>query len=367
MPGTYPPTEINGLMVSGIGGGTTDESDFTRPKEAKEKIKDKYNYRVLPRNSVNGRPTSDEKYIQVVGAMIKNKMDLVKDRLTTDQFVHLTISRSDDIQHHYWQDYYKKTKLAYAIPQIWQVIDGEIKKIIDKYPDLNIIIMSDHGFTELKGTFDVNSWLEKRGLIKRTSGSRTITNKIKKIFIDSPLRKLLPMDLLRKLKFLKKGSKALPSVDWDQTKALALSEGLIYINRSKLTQQGYNKLVNRLKQDLVEIVHPNTKERVVEKVFHKNEIYSGNQLKKSPDLILVQNDGYELKASFEREFKLPKDDQWKANHRIMGMFLAYGKNINNKKKYKQYFSIYDLAPTILNYYNIRANNCDGDIIDILTT
>ena len=75
------------------------------------------------------RPTSDKAYIYEVVDMIRDRIKLAKDRLKSDQFVHLTISRSDDVQHHYWKEYYQKTKRKNAIPKVWKTIDQEIGKL----------------------------------------------------------------------------------------------------------------------------------------------------------------------------------------------------------------------------------------------
>jgi len=66
-------------------------------------------------------------------------------------FAFLYENSCDSLSHHFWNDYEKKTKYKNTLPKTYLLIDkfiGKVDKLANK-KGINLIIISDHGFTEV--------------------------------------------------------------------------------------------------------------------------------------------------------------------------------------------------------------------------
>jgi predicted AlkP superfamily phosphohydrolase/phosphomutase len=84
-------------------------------------------------------------------------------------------------------------------------------------------------------------------------------------------------------------------IDWEATKAYALGHiGQIYINLRGRQPQGivepgpeYEELREKIKAELLDLVVPITGEKAIERVYKREEIYWGENLEQTPDLLLI--------------------------------------------------------------------------------
>ncbi|MFU2209663.1 alkaline phosphatase family protein [Solidesulfovibrio sp. C21] len=153
--------------------------------------------------------------------------------------------------------------------------DKAIGHLLDRYDSLpgekRLIVLADHGFTELVTEVDLNVWLAGRGLLKTHPGAAN---------------------------------------EWDariaphQTAAFALDPGRIYINIKERFARGVfhehvaEKLARELRDELVALTYEG--KPVMEAVHLAEEIYDGPQLRRAPNLVCVGRPGMSLTGKFDR-------------------------------------------------------------------
>jgi len=381
MPTTYPPKKVNGIMISGpviVG------DNYTYPTNLKDYIEKKFNYKPDTkeideelRDIELGRADRSA-ILEKIREHIESQFSLLHKYILPNNFdfVHLTIFYIDAIQHFFWADMENNDKeFGNVILEFWKEIDNNIMKIIKRLDeDTILILMSDHGFTKLKGIFYLNNWLYKRGYIK-LNRKFLILNFLNKLGLNSDnlyksLTKLRLIDLARRV--LPRNLRGvIPNrnteisidfasslIDWNKTKAIMVGDGVIYIN-PKIPNK--DAVIDKLIKELSTIISPLDGKKVCEKIYKISELY-GSKSENDPDIIILPSEGYLFKntiAGKEWNFEIGK---WSAIHDLYGIFIAYGKGIKKGYKVKE-VRIYDVAPTILHIFGLPVpNDMDGRVL-----
>ncbi len=119
----------------------------------------------------------------------------------------------------------------------------------------------------------------------------------------------------------------------------------------------YNTLCEQIATKLHGLVDPKTGERIVERAYRKEELYSGPYTDQAPDLVVQWRDyayftnrGIDKgKSVFGDDLKMVTSEYSEypitGTHRIEGVFIAQGPHI--RPRYEANANIIDLAPTIL--------------------
>lgn len=154
----------------------------------------------------------------------------------------------------------------------WDALLGDFLDRFEALPDpKRLMVLADHGFTELKTEVCLNTWLTGHGLMS----------------LDFP-----------------------PESEWDsskissQARAFALDPGRIYLHRRSrfsrgcLRDEDADRLALDIKAELEGLTHEG--ERVMERVFTGAELYAGPMRERAPDLVCLAHPGYDLKAKFGR-------------------------------------------------------------------
>jgi predicted AlkP superfamily phosphohydrolase/phosphomutase len=146
-------------------------------------------------------------------------------------------------------------------------------------------------------------------------------------------------------------------VDWTRTQAFALGHiGQIYINEKGRQPNGvvapgqeYEALRDELRTELLKLKHPETGEQLIAKVLNREEIYHGDLLDNTPDLLLLPAD-FKYLAFGESEFASNKlvgpTLGHTGHHRLEGVGAVSGPGVQPGATI-QNASLVDLAPTIL--------------------
>lgn len=197
------------------------------------------------------------------------------DTLKWDVFM-FVITGTDRIGHYLW-DAHIDTESDYhdAINQYYMAIDHIIGEILSKLDEEDqIVILSDHGMTLKKGNINLNQ-----------------------ILIEGDL---LYLDKNQKLNQM--NGKSL---------AFALDDGRIYIHyknkypNGPVPQDKREDIQMKIIQALDDVVING--EKPFEKIYTKEEIYSGPYLDNAPDLIVTPKEGYNLLAGFGRKSIYERD------------------------------------------------------------
>ncbi|MBC7105078.1 MAG: hypothetical protein H5T97_03995, partial [Firmicutes bacterium] len=140
---------------------------------------------------------------------------------------------------------------------------------------------------------------------------------------------------------------AVDRVDWSRTRAFALPQGPIYINRGLVGEgEEYERLREELIEGLGSLLDPDTGTPVVRRVFRREEIYSGSHLDQAPDLVVLDEDAYHNRAGLGQAEVFARSWRWKGNNRYQGLFILAGEGIRAGHRLEG-ARIVDLAPTLL--------------------
>jgi len=375
MPMTYPPPkEFNGVFVSGV--PALENDAYTYPVELKEELLRNHDWRITHDSEYDVNP---DKFIASVSQLIDKRFDLAEEYVERAALMHLTIFFIDDVQHYTWAQMRSgEGKHADAIETLWSQIDDRIGRLRKRAgPDHHMVIFSDHGFTDLKGALYINEWLgpefiKKKAVVKM--GKKSTTEKMLTVadraHLTPVLRRLVPAG--RRKRFQEnRNVEELSRREffiWDETKVYGSSEGPLYINRGLVPDdQEYEALRQRLVKEIEALVHPETGEPAIEKVYTKEEAYHGPHMEDAPDLIILPTLGYEIAANVSDEGRIwatpgTFHNKWTGIHRMEGILIINGPEVKEGLRLDG-ADIYDVAPTILALKGMPVpDDMDGKVL-----
>jgi predicted AlkP superfamily phosphohydrolase/phosphomutase len=161
-----------------------------------------------------------------------------------------------------------------------------------------MIMLSDHGFEKLETNVNISYLLRQEGFLK---------------FQPNQEIRLGNMSA--------------------ETKAFALDPARIYLHyKDKYPLGGIQRddvesLLSRL-EELFFSLEVNGR-KVIKEIYRKSEIYSGPYLQNAPDLILVAEEGFNLKANLRDNQLTNKDNIFTGKHRLDNAFLVVSGNVDN--------------------------------------
>jgi predicted AlkP superfamily phosphohydrolase/phosphomutase len=267
----------------------------------------------------------EEKYIANLTDIETRRAEQVFKFLAEEEwdlfFVVFTIT--DRAQHYFWKymdpdhPYYdpeKARRYADAILKVYQQMDdflGRLRATLDDQTTL--MIMSDHGF----------------GPIYQMINGQN--------FID---RTLPPGEIW-----------AMTTDNYGARYHLAAATAPPYDQR---IQQAYANAKDVLRKRLDELEDPDAGQRVIQKIFERDDLYWGPYAKEAPDILGLEYKGYKFLNGFptpEGEIFIPKgypayDHLFSATHELNGVLIMAGNSVsqgvNNFDAH-----IMDIAPTVL--------------------
>lgn len=361
VPLTYPPKKINGLLISGMETPSID-SEFTYPKELKNEIISLFpNYLI----ELNWELYKDKKnvFIQDLIKMTQERINLFWHLIKKEwDFFFLVFIGPDRIQHIFWEE----NELLNYYKYLDDFLNSVVKYIEDN--DINLMIVSDHGFTKIKKIVNINTFLsEESYLIKRKKSNflmkmgiskEKITEKILVYFKLTNIYKKLPPIFLTFFKKSISGINPIYDFDLNISKAIMIGFGGIYIFEEN--EDFKEKIKKEIIQKIENLKNPDNDEKIIEKVFRREEIYFGKFLTNAPDLIILPKKGYSLKSAISKDIIEPPLFKI-ADHALDGIFLAYGPNIKKGQIINP--KIYDIAPTILYMNDVPIpKDMDGKVL-----
>lgn len=283
-------------------------------------------------------------------------------------FLAFVIFSIDNIQHFFWGEE--------IVENLWQHLDNEIGDFLAELDENTYVILcSDHGFSKLRKTFYISKYLEEEHylIFKKSYKQRTL-NLIHSELLLTIADRLHLVDFLRKVINPEELSSIIGNfpdnqgrigatgleriIDWRSSKCIPLSAEL-YLN---CTDNEKKQIVSDLCEKLERLeVHG---EKLIDRVYTKEQIYSGQYIREAPDLVLKPKQGVRiLESPFAKnmveEGTTPRG--WKGEHTPHGIFLATGPEIKRGKVVNA--KIYDIASTILAIFNLPIPaEVDGSVL-----
>jgi len=378
-PLTSPPPEIHGVMIPGLlCPGLSAQT--VRPSGIYEKyIACERDYKIVDTAPYHSVPTFVDHQILTERTRLKVGLNLMKD-FDWDIFG-FEIQSSDRIQHYLWSALdsdmpgynQEDQKEVFRFYRSCDEIMGELIKAAGS--GVLTMLVSDHGFTSLKGVFNSNVWLKQNGylnLLKKRQWIET-KNRLKQRI---PLLRLLA----RWYGSIKQLGKARVEpeqetlthlsnmIDVEKSSAFSIGviAGMLYLNvpgdqRSQLAQE--------ITRALLDEYGPGSSCPVIAGISKVNEAFSGmNAVGCFPDLVLEFYEGFFAYVLPIGSAIVTKPDTSKSGinflgtHSQRGVFLAHGMAVKPGIRWDG--EIVDIAPTVLGYLGIQIpRHMDGKVLE----
>lgn len=287
-------------------------------------------------------------------------------------------SESDIIQHFFWRYFDEKdpthppnNPYKNIIPYFYKLFDKIIGEFFKAHPDAVHIVMSDHGHgMRPPKTVNINEYLRKGNYlkVKNISIHAIIRETLKRKLLDFVHKRDLTYWLVKlgKSKLFSGASKKVYTsssiIDTENslaylsyfTGAKSYSQGGVNVNREKLGED-YEEFRQKLINELSELRHPTTNEKLFEWVKRREELYQGKNINLYPDIVFKLKDEYGIYWSvyspligISYEHNLSS-----GGHKENAVFLISGLNGNITK---ENMTLMDVAPTILDILGIKGNH-----------
>jgi len=280
LPSTYPAREIPGVLISGFVAIDLNRAVF--PSSLIPVLKG-LEYRI---DIDTARARKDHEFLiaeldQTLGFREK-AVDYLWSNEDWDVLM-VAVTGTDRLNHYLWNAYEDENHRYHgAFLEYYEKVDRFIGKTYEKYLALSegqnsLLILSDHGSTGIRSEVYVNRWLQGNGFLKFDRPSPESLNDIA-----------------------------------EGTKAFALDPARIYIHqkgrypRGEVDSSDVPRVVGDIQKGLLELEMEGN--RVMRRVFAKEEIYDGPLMEQAPDLVCLSNHGFDLKGSIKKEKIFDKTD-----------------------------------------------------------
>jgi predicted AlkP superfamily phosphohydrolase/phosphomutase len=334
IPPSFPPRPINGISVGCFLTPDAAKNDFTFPPEFKAKISEAVGEYPFELNKL--RPDDTNWLKEEIFKVSRKQWELVRWLLVEQEwdYFHFVDMGLDRIQRALWS-HFDPTHRQFApgnpqqdaIPEYYRWLDEQIGSVLELLDnDTILLIVSDHGAQRLDGSFAINEWLIREGLLVLNQYPKVVT----------------PFEQL--------------NVNWSKTKAW--SEGIhharVFFNVQGREPQGivpaseYESFQDEMKSRL-ESLADDTGRTLTSHIFKPKEIYR-NLRNVSPDLIAYFGELHWRSLSTVGHSALHVREQSigvdTCNHTQHGMFILAAPNCPLSGEYEG-AQLLDIAPTLL--------------------
>lgn len=372
--------DLDGFFIQGsLARVDSDRTVF--PPELDQRIPDVYEY------LIDTSDPTDEIVSNIkdrVDARKEVYCDLVQNHDVSIGF--LMFSAVDFVQHHFWahahSDHpaHRPSEYDTVIREVYKKVDDAIGSIISHVPDdTNVVLASDHGFTQRHTNVNLNAFLRREGYLSFVDSTESrltdILYNVKNTVRETPLERLVPDSLRQNVKDRLPGQTDLKDViNWSKTSAYSFGAGgNIYLNRAGREREGtvqdneFDAMRSEISSALRGLTDPRTGDRVVSEVHPGGEVYEGPYVSLAPDLVVEPADGYHLTAKqgtdvFERQTDMMPNS---GMHERPGILVASGPDVMSGGRGKH--DIFDVAPTLLHLHGAPVpEQMDGTVIKSMT-
>jgi len=394
VPFTYPPEEVNGVMISGFDAPGLD-SGFVYPPGLYAELVDKVGPYELRGTFPIGKKKADYK-VEDIDRVVDNRTAVSKYIMATrpwDVFM-VVYGSTDHVQHIFWRQMMDKARgeksedverFGGIIAHTYKKVDEAVGELVASSPEGTVVvIMSDHGGGELKKVVNLNNWLCGEGLlayrkqqIRKTlfEGGKTFTKKCLSKGSRDWIKSRFPgvRDRAESLAYF-------AGIDWAGTRAYSWGmygnisvslKGRDYDGR--VSPEDYEKVRGEIGERLMRLKDPDTGVLLVEKVWKREELYAGPLLEAAPDIIVGWRDyAYYTQGNLKRgdgsvfleKLSIDSSDfEHTGTHRLNGTLVLSGHGIIKKGLCVEGAGLADIAPTILHIMGQPVpDNMDGRVL-----
>jgi len=357
LPMSYPPREIDEFMIAG--GPRSREKNYTKPDDLEAEIERRFGYRVHPENVLTSNEDADAE-VEMVYDLLRTRMETARTLLEERDldFLHVTLFHLNVLQHYFWDG--PETRRA------WEIVDEELEPFVEG--DHNVVLLSDHGCTEIDTVFYVNRWLEEKGYLATESSltsrlydvgitQERIADLVRSVGLEKYIRPLVPRQIIERFPS-DEGvvrEEKLSMVDWENTTAIGSGQGLLYVVAEDEAER--EQIISSLADDIGAATRPSG-EPIAREVFRREDLYDGDKVDLAPDLIFDQRPGVHTSEAMGKENAMADPDGWRGENVPEGMVLFAGDGVEPGRI--DQIGISDVAPTLLHWMGLPVpDDVDG--------
>jgi predicted AlkP superfamily phosphohydrolase/phosphomutase len=403
VPCTYPPSMVNGLMIS----------DFLTPRGRRD-----FTYPPGLIEEVESRFGPYELYITEV--YTPGNVDKILDQLFTELEYKTKVNRylmeqygwdvfathywsTDRFQHELWHlldethPFFNKREHDAHIGRIheyWQTVDTTLGKLFDAVGDDTTVYMgSDHGFGPIEKFLCFNVWLIDEGLLVLKRDAMTLFKRALfrlGLTPDLAYRSAMKMGLAHlrlsvgvtnRSKLMKLANilmLSLEDVDWSRTVAFSKGNyGQIFINVRGRDEHGivepgteYESITSEVISKLRGLVDPRSDQPLIGPIWRREDLYTGAHIDEAPDIQFLPSDMTNKPLGTldltSNKF-ITKVYGNSGDHRMHGIMLGRGTELQRGARFEG-ARIIDFAPTILHSFGVEVPpDMDGRVLTEIFT
>jgi len=325
VPVTFPPDREVQRMVSGFLSPGVDKAAY--PDELRDRL-EAMDYRI----DVNAKLGHDEdktEFIADAHETIDARFEAFRHYIEADDWdlffgVFMT---TDRVNHFLFRDYERGGEYREEFMDFYRKVDryvGEIRAALPE--DVTLVVASDHGFTSLDHEVHLNEWLRREGWLEYRT--------------DEP--------------------ESLDDIA-DDARAYSLIPGRFYLNlegrepRGCVPEAEYDEVRAELRADLEGLTGPDGTP-VAQRVETKEDAFRGDHDDIAPDLVVIPNDGFDLKAGFNGSEEVFDVGPRNGMHSFDDACLY----IDDPEASISDADLYDVAPTILSELDVEYDRSAFD-------
>ena len=408
VPSTFPPEEVNGVMVCGIPLPVDRGKPvgiYTYPSELGEEIDRlvggyEYAYAFnLPKDFVVSDtswspPAQGDNMENFLLRTVQKELQVAKHLMNSiDWDFFMVVFRELDLFGHVrWKNAGEpQSESSHSMKRFYTRMDEIVGELLGLVKDDTLVfVVSDHGFGPVQERFFVNEFLQRIGMLK-VKGTKRLQLRVAQNLKLGPrelrhfllrlrlqwLANLVPRKFQRMIRSIDQFQSNVGWIDWSRTKAYSYggtgNAGRIFLNVKGREPEGIVELGSEYEQTrefitkkLQELTHPKTGARRVDAVFKREDIYSGEFIKEAPDLLFYLDGHRCVTSSRVGSRSLFMDERLlSGTHRPYGIFMAYGNGVRKGASVGP--TICDVAPTVMHVMGLPVpDDMDGrPILDIL--
>ena len=295
VPATYPPEEVNGIVVSGFDSPvcTGIDKSFVSPSEAYPLVKD-WTFADFQETDIGPgwHAMALGKLMEGVERKERIALDLF-DREAWDFFM-VVFGETDTVSHHFWMFHdpespRHRAEYQDAIQQVYRRLDETVGRFMDAADeDVVIGVVSDHGFGGAgTGVVYLNNWLAEKGYLTFRPSRDSLLKKAAMVLVPDSMRGAM-FRRFQGLATRAESQSRFSGIDFGAT--TAWSEELNYFPSIRVNLEGreadgqvsrddYDTFCDGLCAELETWA-------VIRKAWRRDGLYTGPYVEHAPDIIL---------------------------------------------------------------------------------
>jgi predicted AlkP superfamily phosphohydrolase/phosphomutase len=331
VPVSFPPQENVQRMVSGFLSPGVDRA--AAPDELRDYL-DRTDYKI----DVNAKLGHDEdkrEFLEDAHETLDARYEAFRHYVEADDWdlffgVFMT---TDRVNHFLFKHYEQDGEYRDEFLEFYRKVDrylGELRGLLDD--EVTMIVASDHGFTSLEYEVHLNEWLHREGWLDYASDDHDELGDIS-----------------------------------DDTRAYSLIPGRFYLNlegrepRGSVPQEEYEDVRADLRDALESLEGPDGTP-VADRVETSEAAFRGPHDDIAPDLTVVPNHGFDLKAGFKGADEVFGIGPRNGMHSFDNACLF----VDDPDVRIQDADLYDIAPTIMDLMDLQADRTEFDGASLVT-